>query len=140
HLDLRQNVAQRSEAGVDPVVHSITGDQPKTPELPQHLELHLGIDVAEKDILRVAVRFRQLGDEAGEHVEVQLDRVAHVEIFVIAAAPVKRVAARALEPLKVDAAAAEKLQILFGKIPADDAHDSHGGEEARAHAEISRRA
>src|SRR5690242_1482834 len=52
----------------------------------------------------------------------------------------ERVAARALQPLKVDAAAAEQLQIFFGKILADDADDSHRREEARAHAEVRGRA
>src|SRR5581483_915658 len=70
---------------------------------------------------------------------MELDRVAHVQIFVVPPAPMKRVAALALQALEIDAAAAEEIDVFVGKIPADDADDSHGGEEARAHGEVGRR-
>src|SRR5262249_31436481 len=98
------------------------------------------INVAQKDILRVAIGIGQIGDEAREDVQMELDGVAHVQIFVVTPAPVKSVAAFPLEALKVNAAAAEQIEIFIGKILADDADDSHGRKEARAHGEIGRRA
>src|SRR4051794_7142780 len=71
---------------------------------------------------------------------MKLQGVAHVQVFMVFAPPVKGVAALALEALKVDTPAPEELDVLLGKILPDDADDPHGREEAGAHGEIGRRA
>ena len=73
------------------------------PELIQNLDLHRRVDIAEENIFCIAVRLRQTGNKAGENVEMKLNRIPHVKILMVPAAPVKRrslISSQALKILK----------------------------------------
>src|SRR5262245_40969914 len=67
---------------------------------------------------------------------MQLDGVALVDIFVIAAAPVKCIARFAFDAADIDIALGEQIEIILRKVFADDADDSHRGKETRAEGEV----
>src|SRR5262245_46232644 len=122
------------------MVHCITGAQAVPAELTEDLHLHLRVDVAEKYIVGIAVRLRNDRVEVGEHVQAQVERVANVDVFVVAAAPIKRRAGFALESREVDTALLEEFDMLARKILSDDAHDANRREKTRGDGKIRRRA
>ena len=64
-------------AGVlDPVRHGVGADELGSVELPQHALLEARMDVAEEADLGSAVRLGELRLELGEHVELEVERVA----------------------------------------------------------------
>jgi len=73
------------------------------------------IDVAEKDVLGVAIAFRQVRFEPGQHVEMEFDGIALIDILMIAAAPMKGVALLALDALDIDAALCKQIKMVLGK-------------------------
>src|SRR6266550_179163 len=70
---------------------------------------------------------------------MQLEGVTQVDVFVVTAAPMKRIAFLALYALNVDVALIEEVDIILRKILADHADDPHRREQARAQSEIRRR-
>src|SRR3990167_7864409 len=67
---------------------------------------------------------------------MKLQSVPHVDVLVITPAPMKSIALFALDPVSVDVPASKKLQVLIGKILADDADDSHRSEKTRRQRKI----
>src|ERR1051325_11249436 len=71
---------------------------------------------------------------------MKLQRVAHVDVFMIASAPVKGVAFVALKTLKIDLPLIESLDVILGKILTDNANDPHRSEKTRTEREVRSRA
>src|SRR3990170_6470067 len=67
---------------------------------------------------------------------MQLQGVAQVDVLVVTPPPMKGVALFALDPVGVDVPSSKKLDVLIGKILADDADDSHRSEETRRQRKI----
>src|SRR5438477_479303 len=63
--------------------------------------------------------------EAGEDAGLGVERGAAVEIGGVLAAQAEGRAGRALEHVEIDAAAREELDVLLGKVAADDGHEAH---------------
>src|SRR3990172_5496491 len=70
---------------------------------------------------------------------MQLQRIAHVDVLVVAPAPMKSLALFALYSFDVDVAPFEKLQVVIGKIIADDADDPDRRKKTRRQGKIRRR-
>ena len=94
----------------DPEVHGVARDEPRSADLVEHGPLQIGVDVAEKDVLRVAIMGGQLRVELGEHVELRVEGVRGVEVELVAALPAERAPGAADEPGEVDAARAEEAR------------------------------
>ena len=65
---------------------------------------------------------------------MQFDGIALIDVFVIAAAPVKSVALLALDACDIDVALGEQIEIILREILADHANDPHRRKETRARA------
>src|SRR5439155_7184971 len=74
------------------------------------------------------------------HAEVRLQRLRRVEIVAIATAPAERVTGGLLEPGHVDAACAERLELLHRVVVADDSDELHRRQVARRGGEEDARA
>src|SRR3990172_7777659 len=70
---------------------------------------------------------------------MQLEGVAQVDVLVVTPPPMKGVALFALDPVGVDVPPSKKLDVLIGKILANDADDSHRSEKTRRQGEVGRR-
>jgi hypothetical protein len=118
-VDAREQRFERTARLGDPVIHRVEPDEPCAAELVEHALLERRIDVAEEDVRRRSDRVAHARREAGEHAEVERDRVALVHVLVIAAVPAERLAAPLLEPRAVDAAAHEVVARRTGEVVAD---------------------
>src|ERR1044071_6165162 len=71
---------------------------------------------------------------------MKLQRVAQIDILMIASAPVKGVASVALQSFEIDLTLIENIDVVLRKILADDADDADRREKARAQGEVRSRA
>ena len=90
----RDRRQQRLVRDVDPQVHRVHRDEARGRALLAHLALQLGLDVGEEDDLGRARGVRELRLEVLEHVEVGLERVALVDVAVVAPGPEEGLARR----------------------------------------------
>ena len=86
------------------MVHRVAGDEDRPLELVEHALLERGIDVGKEDVRRTADGGGDVRTEVGEHVQLERQRVPHVEVLVIPSRPAKRTPRPDLEPGEVDAA------------------------------------
>src|SRR3989304_6744763 len=70
---------------------------------------------------------------------MQLQGAAEFAVVRMPPPPMKGVALFALDPVGVDVPPSKKLDVLIGKILADDADDSHRSEKTRRQSEVGRR-
>ena len=98
-----------------------------------------GSMLARKTNGAVAIARRQLRLEVGEDVELEVQRVAHVHVLVVAARPAQRRARRAPRGRRGRCrAAAGRRARAAGKSSPTDADHVHRREEARRHREVGR--
>src|SRR5207249_903828 len=86
-VDARQQRLERLAGAFDPVVHRVAGDQRGPLELREHALLEGRIDVREEYVRRAADGRGNSRAKIGEHVQLERQRVADVQVLVIAAAP-----------------------------------------------------
>ena len=83
----------------------------------------------EQDVRRGRLR-RQLGLEGLEDVEVGPQRLADVDVALVAARPEERLAARdVLDVVRVDAAVVHDLELRVAEVITDRTDDARAGEE-----------
>ena len=121
-LDQRQQVGA---AALDPEVHRIAGDELRSLDLAQYVELEPRIDVRQEDEGRTAELRRNLRAEMREDAEMRFQRLGRIEIVAVAAAPAERVARRLLQSRHVHAARTQRLELLHRVVVADDTHELH---------------
>src|SRR5207253_6954158 len=138
-VDLGQHAPERVALALDPEVHRVQRDQPRSLlHLAQHVQLELGIDVGQEDEVRSPKALAEDRPELCEYVQLGLEGLRLVEVVPVFAGPPERAALRGLEPGDVHAAVLEELQMRLGEVLPYRRHDVHGGEEARRVREISR--
>ena len=93
---------------------------------PRTWPLQNGVDVAQEDGLRAAVRVGDLWLELLEDIEVRANGVARVQVQRVLALPVKRLTGRPLEPFEVDRPVPERRELLVTKVVADDGDEVDG--------------
>ena len=76
------------------------------------------------------MRGGQRGQEGFEHAEFGGNCAAVIHVDLVFAGPMKGFAIRDFQSREVNAVAAVKLEVALGKIPAHDADEVDGGEEA----------
>ena len=116
-IDFGEQLEQRGAIAVDPMVHRVGADELDRMQLLEHARLQAGLDVREKHQLAVAVGLREARVELREHVELKIERVAHVHVFVVATAPAERCARHGLETRKADAAATRESRARLPGSP-----------------------
>src|ERR671918_210753 len=70
---------------------------------------------------------------------MQLDRIADIDVFMIATAPMKGIALCALDPINVDLSLGEQVEVVLRKIFTDNADDADRSEKTCAQSEVRRR-
>ncbi|MNX84360.1 hypothetical protein D3C86_1161530 [compost metagenome] len=132
-VDPLEGLDQRSALARDPEVHGVADHELGALHLVEHQALELGIDVTQEEVLALGVGLGELGLEVREDVQVRHEGVRRVEVLIVEPLPAEGLALDPLQALDVDAAAAEQLDVLFGEVGADNAHEVDGREEARRH-------
>ena len=125
---------------LDPVVHGVAGDELDIGHGFAHAALQDGIDVGEKEKLRVAIGVGNLGLEGGEDVEFGVMSFGLVQVFEVGAFPEEALAGGVLNAARVDIAGGKDGFLLGAKVLAHDGDDAHIGEEAGGEREVSGRA
>ena len=116
---------------VDPVVHGVAAGELHAVHLRAHAPLQRGLDVAEQEIRRGAVGFRQLGLEIGEDVEVGAQGGAVVHVGGVDAGPEEGLSAGdALQAVEIDFARGEEIEVFLREIVAHHGDDLDRGEIA----------
>ncbi len=128
-IDAPKERFERLRLTLDPEVHRVGQDELRRLDAVENLGLESRVDVAEEHDRRTPKRFRDLRLEAGEHVELRVERRPASEVGIVATCPAKRLSARALDALDGDAARLQLRQRLLGKVVPDD------GDETRLRAE-----
>src|SRR5207237_4147976 len=101
-------------------------DELRLLHLLQDVELQSRVDVAEEDERRLAEVLWNLRREVREHAKMRLERLRHVEVVTIAAAPAERATLRVLDAGEVDRPILERAgQLVERVIVAHDADDLH---------------
>ena len=126
--DLQEGVAHR----LDPDVDGVGDDEGLAPHLVEDVELEVGPDVPDEGEGRGAMGLREVGAEALEDVELELESLAPVEVLVVAPAP-EEGAAPFVGPQRreVDAASLQLAAVGRAEVMADDADQAGLGEVAR---------
>jgi len=124
----------------DPVIHGVAAHELHRARLRAHALLQRGLDVAEQEVWRGTVRFRQLGIEAGENVEVRGQGGAVVHVGGVDSGPEEGLAGDPLEPVEIDLTRAEQVDILLLEIVAHDGDDLHRREIAGGERDVGGRA
>ena len=105
----------------DPVIHGVERDDSRPAlDLMQHRGLQRRIDIGQKNVRRGLIRFGQSRLEFREHVQFRGQRRALVHIFAVLPRPKESFPVRALEALRIDAAAAKNGLVFLGEIRAHD--------------------
>ena len=113
-----------SRKSLDPIIHGVAARQAKTVHLLAHAALQGGLDVAEQQVRRFLVAFRQLRIEVGEHVQIGAQRGAVVHIVRINARPEKCFASlHALQAFQIDAAVGQQFLVFGGEVVAHHGDD-----------------
>src|ERR1700756_2880216 len=113
------------------MVHGVTDNQLHSANLIQHLELHDRINITEKNVFSVTIADRQIGHEAGQNVEVQLQGITNVDVLVITTAPMKSIALFSPEAFEIDLTLAEQVQVFLGEILSDNSNNPHRSKKTR---------
>ncbi len=109
---------------LDPIIHGVAARQAEAVHLLAHAALQGGLDVAEQQVGRFLVAFRQLGIEIGEHVQIGAQRSAIVHVVRINARPEERLAALyALQAFQIDPAVRQQLFVFSGEVVAHHGDD-----------------
>ena len=140
-VDLGDRGDQRVAGGVDPEVHRVEGRQPRGLALASNAPLEVGLDVSQKQHVRLPRRLGQLRLEIGEDAEPGVIRVGNVEVGVVVPSPEEGLAALdALDVRDVDPSRAEQLDVLLAEVVAHRPDHVGLGEEAGGEREVNRRA
>ena len=132
---------QRLVRDVDPEVHRVHRDEPRGRALLAHVALQVGLDVAQEQHLGVARGGRELRLEVLEDVEVRLQRVALVDVAVVAAGPEERLAAgHVLDVVGQHPAVVQDRVLLLAEVVAHRPDDAGLGELRRGEREVHGRA
>ena len=115
---------------VDPVIHGVAGHQLHIRHLLAHAPLQHGIDVGQKQKLRVAIRVGNLGLERREHVQLGVVRLGLVQVLEIRTLPEEALARGVLNAARVDVARLEDGLLLGPKVLAHHGDHAHIGKEA----------
>ncbi len=103
-----------------------------------HAALQVGLDIAQKQVGRRAVRGGQFRIEIGEDVEVGAQGGAVVHIGRINARPEECLpAGNALEAFEIDLAGGEEIDVFLREIVADDGDDLDRREIAGGESNVS---
>ena len=106
-----------------------------------HLALEVGLDVGEEDDVGGRRGLRQRRLEVLEDVEVRLQRVADVDVALVAPGPEERLAAgHVLDVVGDDAARVQRLVLGLAEVVADRPDHARVGEERGGEREVHRRA
>src|SRR5690606_17809894 len=98
--------------------------------LRKDVRLQARVNVAEQDILGLAICLGQLGAEVGEDVELSVERLARGEVRRILADPLEGLAARVFDAAGIDTALAQRCQYGGGEVGADHADHAHRRKQA----------
>ncbi len=140
-VEALEHFKQRGLVVLDPVVHGVAGDELRVGHGFAHAALQDGIDVGEEEKFGIAIGVGNLGLEAGEDVELGLERLGLVEVFEIGALPEEAFAGGALDAARIDLVRVEDGLLLGAEVFADDGDDAHIGEVSwrRARSRLPRR-
>src|SRR3970282_1621428 len=106
---------------LDPVVHRVTDDEPRLCNLLQYFSLKRGVDIAETYITGFAISLRDNGIKLFENIELRIQSVPHIEVIMVAPDPSERLAVLDnLQPVHIDVAFLQELQMFFRKIAPDN--------------------
>ena len=138
-VDAVDGADQRLVRDVDPQVHRVQRNEARVGALLAHLALEVGLDVGEEEDVggRGGVRQRRL--EVLEDVEVGLQRVADVDVALVAPGPEERLAAgHVLDVVGDDATGVQRRVLRLAEVVAD--RPDHAGvvEERGGEGEVDR--
>ena len=128
-VDMHQGAQQRFALAGNPEVHGVAGHQLRCPDLAENLQLQFGVDVAQENVLGFPVSLGKPRVKRLEDVQVRRQRLGLVQIVVVASLPAERLAGRLLQPLKVNIAGAQKVEVRLRKVFADHRDQPDGREE-----------
>ena len=117
--------------GLDPKRVRIQTDKFRVPHLAPHFTLQLRVDVAQKNVFRIAVAGGNFRLKLLEDIHLQIMHLAIVGILPIFARPVKCLARGVLDSGDIDAMFAENLFVLFAKVLAHNRNYTNLGKVAR---------
>ena len=124
-VPLLERFQQRRAEIVDPVIHGVAAGELDAVHLRAHAALQVGLDVAEEQIGLGAIALGQLRIEIGEDVEVGAQRLAVVHVGRVLAGPEEGLAGHALQPVEIDLARGQEIDIFLREIVAHHADDFH---------------
>ena len=140
-VDQADRAQQRLARDVDPQVHRVHRHEARLGALLADLALEVGLDVGEEDDVGGRGLRRQRRLEVLEDVEVGLERVADVDVALVAAGPEERLAAGdVLDVVGDHAARAQRAVLLLAEVVAHGADDAGVREERGGEREVHRRA
>src|SRR4051812_33184862 len=140
-VDEPDRAHERLVGDVDPQVHRVHPHEPRRRALLAHTALEVGLDVREEDDVRARRGLRQRGLEVLEDVEVGLERVADVDVALVAPGPEERLAAGdVLDVVRDDPARVQRGVLHLAEVVAHGADDARLVEERRGEREVHRRA
>lgn len=121
-VDLFEDGFEVVEGDLHPEVHGVHGHEfGAATELVENLELDGWGEVAEHEIIYIAVGFGEFGAIIFENVELGDEGIAGVHVEVIAASPEEGFfALAAFESVEVNASILEGLEFSFGEVFADN--------------------
>ena len=125
-----EKLEQVRQGDVQPEVHGVRDGKFWAAHLVEHVALHDRGKIGEQDKRRIAVAGGQGGHEGFEHAKFGCKRTAVVHVHFVLAGPVEGLAGGKFEAGEVNSMMPVKLEVAFGKVGADDAHEIDGGEEA----------
>ncbi len=126
----QQGQQTRALAG-DIVIHGVGHGQGRARTLVQHAHLQLRRAVGQEEDFALPVALGQHGIELFHDVELQIEGLAVVHVFQVAAAPAEGLAAgHDLQPRGVDVAGLEQCGVGGGPILADHPGQPHRSEVA----------
>ena len=97
----------------------VAGDQPRLGELVQHPSLETGVDVGEKDKGGVPITSGQDRREVRKDVELQVEGIADVHIFMVPAGPAKGPPFSHLQSFEINIAGGQKGPFVSRKVRTD---------------------
>src|SRR5690606_35615623 len=122
-VDPTEQLEQGIPLPLDPEVHRVACDQTRLADLIQHVELQLGIDVAEEDPLGVPEALGDVRLEVREDAEAGLEGFTGVEVEAVHPRPSEALAGQSGESGEIGIAAAQEAESRLREIVAY--HSNH---------------
>src|SRR5208282_3627973 len=137
YLDSLEHLGKTGAGVLDPIVIEIGRDYFGTKDLVQNVFLKRGIVWRQIKVVCAALVRQQFRREVFQDVQRKLDRVAHVQVFVITAVPSRGLPFAFDYSAHIDIAIREQLEILRLVIRADHRDDADRGKKSGRYRKIA---